>query len=601
MQPVQRTRLKARRTKRWLSVAVGASIIATAAACAPAPPPTAYWGPYGSRDGVMAEAKKRSDRLEQHVKNFLDGTGPAAIPADILPEVSRDLGNWRVLRPEEVTPEVQWITRAAHTINPDAAIGQYNDPHASYALMPQFLVPFGSKVTFKGFFPHARYFSIQPTPSFYPDNYRYGYAGLGDVAFVDADIKPNWFSQNPYRPGADRNAPWREYTLTCDVVAGDPTVVDAQAWTSPDFRAPDTNNRKCGGMVYRGPWGDPNFTDANFRHDGDKKGLWDNGSVWMRIYAPDKNTDAFGGVPLPKVMYTLPDGRDYYITADTSGLEKFLNARTALEQQEPADMPASAAGTGWTKQFDILGKLIQGGVGVLNYPFPDDPAAQRKYVHDLTRGVTGRSSESKGAARLEPHATGAVHINYLVRSMCLGAGKVFTVQGQLPTTPKTRNGEATMTSAQARYWSLTGYSVKFDTNNPQAVTGAEITSVMDDEIVVDANNRYILMYGRPQDRPANATAANGVTWIDWGREACQGFTLRWMNIGPEWTMPQAPTFDNAGWETDPPSAEYDPTRIDRNNRNGALGNYQPTLGYLTPAQFEQLGNGRIDPFSVPLW
>ena len=145
-----------------------------------------------------------------------------------------------------------------------------------------------------------------------------------------------------------------------------------------------------------------------------------------------------------------------------------------------------------------------------------------------------------------------------------------------PTTPKTRNGEATMTAAQARYWSITGYSAKSDYNDPNYVYGAEVTSLMDDEILVDASNNYTLMYGRAADRPANATAANKVTWVEWGREACQSFTIRWASIGPEWTMPKAPTFGNLGWNADWAAAAHDPKLVATNYRRGFPGSTSPS-------------------------
>ena len=38
-----------------------------------------------------------------------------------------------------------------------------------------------------------------------------------------------------------------------------------------------------------------------------------------------------------------------------------------------------------------------------------------------------------------------------------GPGKVYAISGRLPTTPKTRNGDAIMTEAEARHWSIAQY------------------------------------------------------------------------------------------------------------------------------------------------
>lgn len=574
------------------------AVIAVSACNAPTPPPYPYWGPYGSREGVIQEARLRSSRLEQYIKDWLDGKVPAQIPNHLLPE-GRDPGitNFVLQRPSEVNPNAQWGVREAHPINLDAAKGFFPDPNATYFLLPHFVAPFGSRVIIEGEFPRARYFSIQPTPSFHPESYRLDGYGIGEVAFVDADINPLSGHTNPFRAGANRTATQRSYRVTCDVAIGNPTVLDPKAWSSPTYRDPGNNHRHCSGLMFRGPWGDPN---GNFGTGPDKRGFWEPGQIWVRIYAPDKSVGAYGGVPRPRVLYQLPDGRQYYIHADISSFAARVNGTRTLVSEIPQEPTTNeGSGIGWYKQFGIFRQVFGGIAMGANYP-SSDPAAQRKYVNDLDRGVTGRGDSALRPNNLEPHATGSVHINYLTRGMCLGAGKVFTVQGTLPTTPKTRNGESTMTSAQARYWSITGYSTKFDLLNPNFVYGVEMTSVMDDEITTNAQGRYLIVYSRPEDRPANATAANGVTWVNWGREACQAFTLRWMSIGPEWSFTKTPHEGNLGWEADWASPRWDPNRVGRNHRWGFLGDYQPVVSYLTKAQFEGQG-ARPDPFWLPAY
>ena len=279
-----------------------------------------------------------------------------------------------------IDPTTQWITRKAHVIDPNNILGSFPDPHASYLVMPQLFAPFGSKMTIAGEFPRSRYFSIQPTPAFQPQNYRYQGIGVGEVSYVDADIIPDPGSTNPYKVGANRNAPNRKYTVTCDFAVGDPAVLDAKAWTPPNYRDATTNNRHCSGLLYRGPWGDPNFKDANGNNSGDKRGFFDVGQVWVRIYAPDKNVDVFGGVPFPKVTYQLPDGRGYFINADTSGIQARVNA-TRQTVEEPGKEPVStwAGGYGWSKQMTIFRQVASGLAHEAEYPTAKD-ADQQKYV-----------------------------------------------------------------------------------------------------------------------------------------------------------------------------------------------------------------------------
>lgn len=584
MEPVSATP-SARRNSRARGVAAALFVVLTAAsvACTYAIPPAPYYGPYGSAQGVTNEAVKRSTALEQYVKDWLDGKTSATIPANLIPEGhDPSITTFSLKHANEVNPAKQWETRLASPINRAASYGLFDDPNATYEVNHNVLVPFGSKIIIDGQFPHARYFSIQPTPSFAPQDYRQGSNGEGEVSFLDADINPLPGSTNPYRVGADRTAPNRSYRVTCDVAVGEPSQLDANAWRAPNFRDPGNNNRHCSGLTFRGPWGDP------AAKDGDHLGLWGTGELWIRTYAPDKNTNAYGGVPLPKMMYQLPDGRQYYIESDLTAITARLNATRPLNTEAPKDPGGSSEGSGMDKQFSI-NRSVQGGI-VQNYNLiSTDPALQRKYVRDLDLGVSGKGENQPGIMGLEPHATGGVHINYLDRIMCLGPNKLYTISGTLPVTPKTRNGETTMTGGQARYWSLTGYSVDYDLANKDYVYGAQITGIMDDEITT-RNGNYTLMYGRAADRPANATAANGVTWIDWGPEACQALTLRWISAGPEWSFAKTPNTANLGWEASWASASYDPTKLGTNFRRGFLGAYQPLTDYLTAPQFAAEGN-----------
>ena len=69
------------RSRRVQLVVLAFAVAAAAVACTiPAPPPYPYWGPYGSAQGVENEAKAMSSRLEQYVKDFLDGKVPRRSP-----------------------------------------------------------------------------------------------------------------------------------------------------------------------------------------------------------------------------------------------------------------------------------------------------------------------------------------------------------------------------------------------------------------------------------------------------------------------------------------------------------------------------------------
>ena len=124
---------------------------------------------------------------------------------------------------------------------------------------------------------------------------------------------------------------------------------------------------------------------------------------------------------------------------------------------------------------------------------------------------------------------------------------------------------------------------------------------MDDEIVLDEKRRYIIVLSRSFERPRNATAANGVTWIEWGPTSTAQWSLRWMSVHPEWHFPLAPTSDKFSWNASWASVSYDPNLIGTNTQTGILGDYQPLVHYLSTTSFEALGDGLLDPVRVPLW
>ena len=157
-----------------------------------------------------------------------------------------------------------------------------------------------------------------------------------------------------------------------------------------------------------------------------------------------------------------------------------------------------------------------------------------------------------------------------------------------------------MTGAEARYWSLTGYDPSADNEVP----GFAVHSVMDDEVVRQQSGDYVIAFSRPGDRPVNAVADNGVTWVDWGRLGAVSWTLRWMTVPPQWQgagVPH-PTEEALSWERTAWSSEgFRWDILSRNDREGFLGAYQPVVHYLSRAEFEALGAGRIAPGDLPDW
>ncbi|MDZ8184139.1 MAG: hypothetical protein RMX96_04655 [Nostoc sp. ChiSLP02] len=551
---------------------------------APSPPKFPH---FRDRKVVIAKAQEISDNLEAHVKAWFADKAPAQIPSKLIPKGvdTKQFRNFRVVKPENITPKQQWAIRPAEKINLKATRGFFPDPNATYLVIPNLLAPFGSKVIIEGEFPYARFFDIQITPSFHPEAYRYGGFGVGEVPIVDVDINPLPGNVNPFRVGADRNAAKRKYRVTFDLAIGNPVDLN-RAFRPPYYRAPG-NNRVGGAIMYQGPWGET-------KPWGHGLGVWDMGQIWIRYYAIDKNKDSLGGVPLPKIYYQLPDGRKYYIQSDFERWTKRVNRRIAAKSTLPAEPTQyKDAKTGWFKKFGIFRAIVTGMAQEVPWLKLD-----QKYVRDLDLGVTGRGEDMPPPGNYSVGATECNYINYLVRGMSLGWGKVAVLTGKLPTTPRTRKGEDTIKKAQARYWSITATDTALP--EPDGFVGAALHSVMDDEIITDNQRRYAIVLSRPEDRPKNATASNGVTWVNWGPTANVTWTLRWISVYPDWDFALTPDDRRMGWASDWASKRYDRSLIGNNSHDGALGEYLPRVHYMSKADFEKLGNS-VKPDKIPIW
>jgi hypothetical protein len=556
--------------------------IAGISGCFPTAPPYPYQNPAQ----VTAEAQQLSARLEQYIKDWMDGKADASIPNNLIPNgIDPGIQRLYLQRPEEIDPQKQWLIRRAETINLQALHGYFPDPNCTYLKLGVFYAPFGSRVIIEGQFPHSRFFDIQASPSFNPRVYYYDKSfGAGEVPLVDADINPLPRQVNPFRVGTNRSATNRNYLVTLDLAVGNAAELNP-VFQPPYYRAPG-NNRVAAAIAYQGPWG------ANRRH-GHGRGVWDTGDLWLRYYAIDKNKNVLGGVPFPKVTYALPDGRRYYINADFSQLQARVSRTIRARRTWPMEPPVfwqSAAG--WDKQFGIFLNITTGLARVLN-------VNDKQYIRNLDRGVTGRGEDQPPPGNFEPSTSTCTYINYLLRGMALGSNKIAVLTGKLPTFPDTRNGANTMRAAQMRYWSITGYDANIDPNQP--VPGAAVTSVMDDQIILDRNRRYVIVYSRQDDRPANANPAAGVTWVNWGPTASHVWSLRWMSIAPQWNMAIAPNEANLPWTKSTWSGKsYDPNLIGRNNHQGVLGEYLPKVHYMTKREFEALGRS-VNANNVPVW
>jgi hypothetical protein len=98
---------------------------------------------------------------------------------------------------------------------------------------------------------------------------------------------------------------------------------------------------------------------------------------------------------------------------------------------------------------------------------------------------------------------------YVIAATQWAPGRLVVVRGKAPTFPNTGDpvNQPVTTPTQLRYWS-------FCSNELQDPFPAVLCQA-DAETALDPNGYYTYVVSVPQDRPANAIAANGVTWLPW--------------------------------------------------------------------------------------
>lgn len=537
---------------------------------------------------VVNQAQTLSDSLEAYIYKWTKGLVPAEIPDRLIPRGISDCQNFYLKRPDAVSATETWAVRYAKPINKDSLYVGIPDPKITYLLLGTALAPFGSKLVIEGEFPHCRFFSIQVTPPLNGvEYYAQRQFGTAEVSIVDADIIPEPGSENPFRVGADRNTKNRKYKVTYDLSTGNPTLLNGAAHIYP-YRK-NLNARKGSLITYQGPLGFQ--TLAGTPLPPDQQGPWDLGNVWIRIYEPDNNVDALGGVPMPKVYFELPSGEKYFIGSDFSKL--LTRANTTIPNRNTLTRPNPNFGpsVGWFKSWGISRGILNGIC--LSNNWTDSTAR----VREIDLGWTGRGEFQPAPGNIEPHATTNNYISYFGRTVTVPPGMVAVLTGKLPTFPSTRNGEATMTGGDVRYWSICG--IDQDPFSPLPAT--TIHAISDADVVIDGNRNYVIAFSRPGDKPRNANSSNGVSWVDWGTQSELGLLIRWLCIAPDWRFSLAPHEHNLDFaHSDYSATQYDKTLVGTNWRNGFMQCYLPKVHYLSKAEFEAIGTS-VNAENVPVW
>jgi hypothetical protein len=265
--------------------------------------------------------------------------------------------------------------------------------------------------------------------------------------------------------------------------------------------------------------------------------------------------------------------------------------------EEPKALLGSTVG--WFKMFGFWLTFADGWAYPWVRPWGPLPKSwAEKWITSHDKCLFNRGPEMSPPGNHEISASGMNYNTYLARVMSLGSDKIYALTGKLPTTPKTRGGQPTATTGEARYWSICHTGNGEGGKYPSLLYGC----LMDEDVVVNSENQYLIVYSRRDERPSNARSECGVTWQDYGLESRQVFNIRWMSVMPDdYLRKYAPHDDNVPWnigEWSQPT--WDRDVMSYNDQKGVMGPYQPLVHYLTRQEFENLGCP-IDPASVPEW
>lgn len=375
----------------------------------------------------------------------------------------------------------------------------------------------GTRIRVEGQFPHARYMSFNT----------YNTIGRPIDSIYDTQIEPDPGSTNPFLPGADRTVRERDFTVFIEFGA------------KPAHPKPNT--------IY-----------AGVSEDGTPSPV---GIFWYRIYVPDAGGDRMGKVPLPRVTLEGANGKP---TPQGSNACRYINAPYL---DTVSDLIARNEGTP-----DLTGALT-------TFPGRSPPRWRlfknlaQSLAYLLTDHTTTEQfapfAEQIGAGNNAPGFFSNRDISYVFTGSSQGHGKVLLVRGRAPSFPDTRGSPATPggvermpSGKQLRYFSFCQY---------EPATQRNIECRNDDRIAVDSGGYYNVVVSTPGNRPANATASCGVTWLPWGPFKQGLLIYRHMLAGP--------SFANAIQQVGEPGRE-----------RAVMGDYYPDANYYADkAAFERRG------------
>lgn len=332
----------------------------------------------------------------------------------------------------------------------------YPDQAAGYWVATYTSVP-GARLRLRGDYPHARYISFNV----------YDPGGRPIDSLSDVELAPDAGSSNPFMAGADRTAMPRDYSGTVEFTG------------RPAER--ERNTLYAG----EGQTGAPN----------------PGGTLLYRIYLPDAGTDDLGGVGVPELTLETADGGSQRI--ELVDCRELTFPRAGLTDEVAAvDGAPLRTGVTWPGHSPPLWRRF------VNLPTAyadlarDNPYADQTPLRELMAPLPLATAGGDGGFFSNRDN------DYIYAPVSRNWGDILVLEGRAPTYPDTRAGATTAPlESELRYFSLC---------HNEIAAQRWISCLSDDEIVLDDQGNYRIAISVSGQRPDNARAECGVTWLPWG-------------------------------------------------------------------------------------
>lgn len=310
----------------------------------------------------------------------------------------------------------------------------------------KFRTPPGAVLRLRGRYPHARYSSL---------NAYEASGGIPSGSIPDRQIRPDKGSVNTSRPGNDRKARKRSWTVR---------VLGVTAPTSP-----------VRNTLYAAP------TDDAYQ------------DILYRVYVPDRGRNLSGGAGIPKPELVLDDGTILRGKALCEAMNSNHNYVS-----NPLPLPLYSSLVNWPGKDPLTNpagpefrfvKFFNLGVSMARYR-TEDEFIQAWNANPVEQGTFYANNDAR-------YMTGAISFRF---------GNVVVIRGSMPVTPRTFNGQRRTRPGQMAEWDMCSVESLATTRTHRCLFDEQVP-------LKGKQRRYTIVVSMAADRPRNATRNCGVAWL----------------------------------------------------------------------------------------